>query len=137
MKSLFLSVLFIHGLLVTQIAKAEDNAELKEQLQEYLDFADFADGVITPQVLSQLEDTLIVDTRTEENYKAAHIPNSIHIEWRSLLENLDQLPQDKKIVVYCDTGVLSSKAHLMLRLMGYENSRVLFGGFNAWQQAQK
>lgn len=38
------------------------------------------------------------------------------------------------IVLYCDTGILSSKAHMALRLVGYDQVRVLFNGLAGWQQ---
>ena len=43
---------------------------------------------------------------------------------------------DKTVVLYCDTGLLSAKAHLVLRLAGYENVKVLQGGYLMWSQEQ-
>ncbi|HHT00792.1 MAG TPA: rhodanese-like domain-containing protein, partial [Thiomicrospira sp.] len=54
--------------------------------------------------------------------------------WRELLSRKDEVPTDKTVVVYCDTGLLSSKAHFALSVAGFENVRVLFGGYLKWQE---
>jgi rhodanese-related sulfurtransferase len=43
---------------------------------------------------------------------------------------------DKTVVLYCDTGLLSAKAHLALRLADYENVKALLGGYLMWSQEQ-
>jgi rhodanese-related sulfurtransferase len=47
------------------------------------------------------------------------------------------LPKDRLIVLYCDTGILSSKAHFALRLVGYEQVKVLFNGYEGWKASTK
>jgi len=106
------------------------------QLQDYMESAPFADGVITSAQLRSLVDKpLIVDMRPEEAYQQSHIAGAIHIDWRFVLSELKQLPKDRLIVLYCDTGILSSKAHLALRLIGYEQVKVLFHGYEGWKQS--
>jgi len=107
------------------------------QLQDYMESAPFADGVITSSQLKALkEPVLIVDTRAVESYQASHIPNAINIDWRFVLSEVKQLPKDKLIVLYCDTGILSSKAQFALRLVGYEQVKVLFNGYEGWKKAR-
>ena len=120
-------------LLLGTTAKAEDSPAL-EPLREYLEFADYSAGAITPEQVSEvgLERFFIVDTRRREQFEAGHIPGAIHIEWRQILERQDLMPRDRPILLYCDTGLLSSKAHLALILAGFENAKVLFSGFNNW-----
>jgi rhodanese-related sulfurtransferase len=45
----------------------------------------------------------------------------------------NEIPKDKPVLVYCNVGTLSAQAGLVLRLAGYENVRILQGGFNEWK----
>ena len=114
-----------------------DQAAVQEALEGYFDFASFADGVVPPANLSALGDIQIIDTRTAEAFEKGHIDGAINIEWRQVIFNLDQVADDKLVVLYCDTRILSSKTHLALKLMGYDNARVLFGGYQEYLNSQK
>ncbi len=112
---------------------AEDAAVLAA-LEEFLEFAEYAEGAISPEQIAGigLEAFFIVDTRLKDHFEAGHIPGAVHLEWREIVAKRHQIPADKPVVLYCDTGLLSSKAHFALRLLGYENIKVLSGGFNNW-----
>ena len=126
-KILFLSLLF---LIATNI-QANDGVEA---LQDYAEFAEYSDGSITRAQLESIKSGNIqyIDTRNKGQYEAGHIPSAINIEWREILSRLDEVSRDKTVVLYCETGLLSSKAHLMLRIAGRENVKVLWGGYLIW-----
>lgn len=131
----FLSIFLLFlGLNVT-LAQAQDDPVL-EAVAEYMDFASYADGTITKAQIESLgvENMFFIDARKSDFYEHNHIVGAVNIEWRHILQNLDEIPTDKTVVLYCDTGLLSSKAHMALRLAGFENVRVLLGGYNAWQK---
>lgn len=127
----FLSIL----LLMPLTAILADENPVVDAMIEYMDFASYGDGTITKQQMQSLglENLVIVDARSEERYEASHIKNAINIEWRQVLGRMDEIPKDKTVVLYCDSGLLSSKAHFALKLAGYENVRVLLGGYAAWK----
>jgi len=114
-------------------ANAGDNPAL-DAMQEYLDFADYADGAISSEQLASIDsqDIFFVDTRDGEQYDAGHIPGAVNIEWRQILSRRDEIPTDKPVVLYCETGLLSSRAHFALRIAGRENVKVLSGGYSTW-----
>jgi rhodanese-related sulfurtransferase len=125
------------ALTVATPLQAEESPAL-EEIQAYLDFATYSDGTIS---LEQLKDTggqeiLFIDTRSGDQFAESHIPDAIHIEWRELLSRRDEVPNDKPVVLYCNTGTLSAKAQFILRLAGQENVKVLHGGFDAWKREQ-
>lgn len=126
------------ALMLSGVQAAESPSQVVfTQLQDYMESAPFADGVITAAQLKAFNgNVLIVDTRLEESFKASHIPNSINIDWRFVLSEVKQLPKDKLIVLYCDTGILSSKAQFALRLVGYEQVKVLFNGYEGWKSSK-
>ncbi|WP_456411994.1 rhodanese-like domain-containing protein [Thiolapillus sp.] len=121
------------SLLLFGAAMAEENPAL-ETIQEYLEFAEYADGAITPEQLVSIDrkDIVFVDARKPERFEAGHIPGAMNIEWRQILERQDEIPRDKSVVLYCDTGLSSSKAYFILRLAGRENIKVLRGGYLMW-----
>ncbi len=109
-----------------------------EALQDFLDFATYTEGAITPEQIigAGSEHFMFVDTRSAGQYQSGHVPGAINIEWRQIVARIAEVPADRSVVLYCDTGLLSSKAHLALRLLGHdENLKVMFGGFNGWLAA--
>jgi len=117
---------------------AEENPAL-EAIQEYLEFAEYSDGAIMPEQLASIDskDIVFVDARNAERFNAGHIPGAVNIEWRQILERQDEVPGDKSVVLYCDTGLSSSRAYFILRLAGWENIKVLRGGYLMWKAGQK
>ena len=51
-------------------------------------------------------DRFIISVRAAEHYALGHIPGAINIPWKqiALTENLQKIPADRDIVVYCYTG---------------------------------
>lgn len=137
MKNL-MPLLFI--LLLAGNAIAADNPAV-EALQEYLEFAEYGEGAISGAQLDSvgMQEFLFIDTRTAQDYAAGSIPGAVNIEWREVLSRREEIPMQKSVVLYCDTGLLSSRAQLALKLAGYDNAKVLLGGYRAWlrQQAGK
>ncbi len=110
-----------------------------EAIQDFMDFATYSEGAITPEQIENAgrSEFIFIDTRTKEQYESNHISGAIHIEWRQILAHIDKIPRDRSIILYCDTGLLSSKAHFALRLAGYnENVKVMFEGYNNWNARQ-
>ncbi|WP_457674927.1 rhodanese-like domain-containing protein [Thiolapillus sp.] len=132
-------ILLLPFLLCLGLGVQAEEAPVLEAIQEYLDFAEYADGAITPEQLASLEDSniLFVDVRDAERYRAGHIPGAINIEWRQILERREEIPAGRPVVLYCDTGLASSRSYLILRLAGRENLKVLRGGYLMWKKRQK
>ncbi|MBK5253110.1 MAG: FAD-dependent oxidoreductase [Peptostreptococcaceae bacterium] len=74
------------------------------------------------------DDDYILDITEDEERTAWEFPGSTHIAWATVRENLNQLPKDKKIVVYCAIGVRSYNVLRILVQNGFENTSVLAGG---------
>ncbi len=116
---------------------AEENPAVGA-IEEYLEFAEYSDGSISAEQLGSVDaaDLYFVDTRNERQYNDGHIPGAVNIEWRQVLARRDEIPTDKTVVLYCETGVLSSRAYFALRLAGRENLKVLWGGYVIWSARQ-
>ena len=122
------------SIVLTSSAWAIDREDLMIALQDYMEMAPFGDGVILAAQLAEMKnEVVLVDARQAQDFANNPIDGAINIDWRFVLSELDKLPEDIMIVLYCDTGILSSKAHMALRLVGYEQVRVLFNGLAGWQ----
>lgn len=121
------------GLMTTPL-KADEAAI--EAMQEYMEFSEYEAGIILPQQIDRyvFENVIFIDTRDAEQFEAATIPGALNIEWRQVLERIDEIPTDKKVVLFCNTGSLSAQAAFALRVAGRENVVVLQTGFTGWQQ---
>lgn len=66
------------------------------------------------------EDAILVDARSEEAYAEGHIEGAINIPFAKLQENPEQLPKEKKILLYCATGKTSTKCAQFLTEKGFQ-----------------
>jgi rhodanese-related sulfurtransferase len=77
----------------------------------------------------------ILDIRAETDYDKGHIEGAVNIPFKEVGRNLDKLPQDKKIIVYCYTGQTGGQTTALLNIAGYD-ARSLNGGMNnGWAKA--
>src|SRR6056297_388401 len=66
-------------------------------------------------------DLMVVSIRQPSAYSEGHIEGAINIAWgKGMQEYFGQLPQDKKLVVYCYTGQTAGQAVAGLRMLGYD-----------------
>ena len=79
----------------------------------------------------QWGDVTLIDVRSDEEWKAGHIPNALHRFLGRLRETMAGLPQDRPIVAQCQSGVRSAIAASLLQAAGM-NVINLSGGFAAW-----
>lgn len=78
---------------------------------------------------------LLVDVREASEYKSGHIPDAINIPLRTLAHNLEQIPRDHPVFLYCSAGYRSAMGVMTLHLLGYENVQGFPPSFAGWQAA--
>ncbi|WP_420860625.1 rhodanese-like domain-containing protein [Algirhabdus cladophorae] len=105
-----------------------------EVIQDYADFAPYDAGIILPAQLTPdiLDSIAFIDTRTADEFATDTIPGATNIEWRSIFSQLQDIPTDKKVVLFCNTGALSAQSAFGLRVLGYENVLLLQTGYLGW-----
>jgi rhodanese-related sulfurtransferase len=115
-------------------ALAASEAAVKE-LEAYMDFVDYGGATILPEQIPEPDwkKFVIIDARDAEQFAKEHIPGAINIEWRQTLARRGELPKDKSVLIYCNSGSLSAQAGLALRVAGMENVRILQGGYAEWK----
>jgi rhodanese-related sulfurtransferase len=80
-------------------------------------------------------DPLLIDVREADEYAAGHIEGAINIPLRTLADNLDKVPSDRPVIVYCASGHRSGLGTAALAMLGYGNVRAFPGGWHVWSQA--
>ena len=87
----------------------------------------------------QVADGILLDVRSNKEFKNWSIPGSINIPLRELRSRLDELQTDKPIYVYCRVGFRSYLAYRILKQKGFEKVSMLAGGsktFNCFCRTQ-
>jgi NADPH-dependent 2,4-dienoyl-CoA reductase/sulfur reductase-like enzyme/rhodanese-related sulfurtransferase len=82
----------------------------------------------------QIEGALILDVRSEKERQAGAIPDSVHIPLPDLRNRLDELPKDKELIVYCQSGQRSYYATRLLLQKGFKAYN-LSGAYQTWKTA--
>lgn len=115
---------------------ADENPVIVDALSSYLDFAEYSSSLIWPEQIPK-EDwkkVFVVDARDAAQFAREHIPGAVNIEWRQAVARRAELPTDRMVVVYCNSGSLSAQAVFALRLLGHDNVKVLQDGFDGWKK---
>ena len=116
--------------------EANENNEAVKAMEEYLAFVDYGGGAISSEQIPK-EDWkrfYVIDARNKEQFDKEHIPGAMNLEWRLVLEKRASIPKDKPVLIYCNSGSLSAQAGFALRVAGYENVRIIQGGFAEWKR---
>ena len=74
----------------------------------------------------------LVDLRGVAEYNSGHIKGAENVFVGSLLNNLDKISKDKKVVIHCQGGDRSSIAYSLLAKNGYTNILNYSAGMNEW-----
>lgn len=82
-------------------------------------------------MLDRGEKIVLIDVRTPEEHREAHIPGSVLMPLDTL-ENVKKLPDGARHIIYCRSGKRSLKAMEILSAKGFKNLADLEGGINAW-----
>ena len=91
---------------------------------------------VTPGELTNMREALVIDVREPHEWNAGHIEGARHIPLRQLPHNLESIPRDQDVVLYCHMGSRSAMALEMLRDAGFQRARHLKGGYAAWLRAR-
>jgi hydroxyacylglutathione hydrolase len=99
----------------------------------------FGSLVATPQMsvdqfLPSADEFTVLDVRNPSETALGAIPNALNIPLGHLESRIDEVPQDKPLVIHCAGGTRSSMAISLLRRHGIEDTVNLVGGYSAYQK---
>ncbi|MFJ8625475.1 adenylyltransferase/sulfurtransferase MoeZ [Kitasatospora sp. NPDC093550] len=80
------------------------------------------------------EDIYLIDVREPGEYEIVNIPGAVLIPKNEFLmgDALEKLPQDRKIVLHCKSGVRSAEVLAVVKAAGFANAVHLGGGVLGW-----
>jgi len=83
------------------------------------------------------DDAVLIDVRNPTEVGVlGTIEQALNIPVNNLRDNLDRLPKDKTLVVFCAVGLRGYVAYRMLKQLGY-NVRNLTGGYTTYQMVKR
>ncbi len=79
---------------------------------------------------------LIVDVRFDNEWRAGHLPNAIHVEAGDIVRAApSRVPRVRPVVIHCAAANRATISQALLEQQGYQNLVVLDTGFDAWREA--
>jgi len=85
----------------------------------------------------ELDGIHLIDVRTDAEVARGVIDGAIHIPLHLLPLKADEIPQDKPVIIYCNSGARAAQACAFMAAKGYENMHNLAGGILAWARSGK
>lgn len=72
----------------------------------------------------------IIDVRSKNEYRENHLTGSVNIPLSDIKQKIEKIVpnKDRKILLYCQSGLRSKKAIRILEKLGYNNLYNLNGG---------
>ncbi len=96
----------------------------------------FASGQhkISPAEFVAATDVVLLDVRSDVEFDTVHFPlrgheTPIHVPLDELPSGLAGVSVDTPLAVFCSSGVRSAIAYAYLRASGFDNVRILEGGY--------
>lgn len=86
-------------------------------------------------LLDKKEDLLILDVRQPDSFQREHIETAANFPIRQLENKRSELPFDKKIILYDDSGLLAFQAGVKLYDLNFFQVRVLSDGLEGWKKS--
>jgi len=79
----------------------------------------------------------LIDVRETSEFAGGHIEGAINIPLRELGANLDKIPTDRQVFVYCSSGYRAALAGSSLQMLGYDNVLIFSPGWKGWVAAEE
>jgi rhodanese-related sulfurtransferase len=133
--------ILINVTFLIDVLKGEKTFNPEKRINDVIDRSG-ATSISLPQAKQAFDDNsaLFVDSRSEEDYAAGHIPGAVNVPWEEFganeAEYLIHIPSDVPIITYCG-GSCESSAELAEALIGldYREVHIFVNGWPSWVEA--
>jgi molybdopterin/thiamine biosynthesis adenylyltransferase/rhodanese-related sulfurtransferase/molybdopterin converting factor small subunit len=111
----------------------------KPTITHLIDYEGFCNPVqttdVTPaELAAMMKEIDLIDIREQQEWNQGYIEGARLVPLSQLHNNLELIPRDRDVVLYCRSGSRSAHALEMLRAAGYHRAKHLKGGILAWQR---
>ncbi|HEV2485046.1 MAG TPA: rhodanese-like domain-containing protein, partial [Terracidiphilus sp.] len=87
------------------------------------------------EALSSTQPPLAVDVRAPGEREQKYIAGSVSVPLNHLMDNLEKLPKDRTLLIYCAGGYRSSIAASLLQRGGFNHVSEIASGMAGWEAA--
>ena len=94
-------------------------------------------GLVKPAFIEDLQGSMLIDVREKPFFEAETINGAINIPTSQMRARLNEIPKDRKIVLFCNTGFQSYVASRILLQKGYTDVFSLTGGIELFKELIK
>ena len=118
----------------------EKIAEIERILQDFRKSRNAGEALTASEFRDKMnrEEVVLIDVRPEQEYEEGHISSALSIPIDQLEDRLQELPEDRRIVVYCRGPfcVFADDAVQLLKSRGFSVQR-LEEGYRDWALEEK
>jgi Dinucleotide-utilizing enzymes involved in molybdopterin and thiamine biosynthesis family 2 len=112
------------------------------EIRELIDYEEYCNPVNSMEItakelanrIARGDKLLLLDVREPSEWNAGRLENAQHIPMRQVPSQLESLPRDAEIIVYCRSGSRSANVQHYLLDNGFKNVKNLTGGITAWSR---
>jgi len=136
MVSLGIPMMMVSSLIAARLFAAQSNQPVGREMQQPEGRVVMKANELLKRIGSKSA-PLVIDPRSEFEFKRGHIPGAINAPVRNILFNRAHLPHDRnrEMVIACMHGQRAVMAKWFLTLYGYRNTSLLEGYLEWWQEA--
>jgi rhodanese-related sulfurtransferase len=89
------------------------------------------------QIKAKGDSALVVDVRTPGEFRSGHIPGAISVDYNGshFAEEVGNLPKDKQVFIYCQSGRRSRASASVFLEAGFNPVANLANGILGWREA--
>lgn len=114
-------------------------AQLSEAIDRFLTSlpSDYY-AISTTEALKNIiksDNPALIDVRQPSEYSSGHIQNAVNVPLQTLITNLDKIPNDRPVILYCATGYRTAMGIMTLQMLGYTNVRAFPPSIQGWKVA--
>jgi rhodanese-related sulfurtransferase len=135
MKHIFSFILLMAGM--SMYAQNHTSSHhISHQVETF--YADADAAMVMQHMRSASDDIIFIDVRSADEVQHGKIGKAIQIDFKSkdFDEKIQALDKNKRYVVYCYNGSLSSKAAAKMKEAGFKQILNLKDGFKSWPSAE-
>jgi len=94
-------------------------------------------GLVKPAFFEDLNESILIDVRPAAIYALGSIDPALNIPLDELRERIDEVPRDKKVILFCNTGFTSYLASRILLQQDLTEVYSLMGGMKLYKEIIK
>ncbi len=107
------------------------NQAFDKKVNSYLSYS--VPVLSVKEAFNKKNDLIFLDAREFNEFEVSHIPTARYVGYDKFrVDTVNDIPIDKKIVVYCSIGYRSEVIATKLKKAGYKNVYNLYGSLFEW-----